>query len=245
MYLIAELSNQFWGDIATAEQMILQAKMGGAHAAKIQLFDADALFGVSDRRYLSMTFEETRRLCDYSHRVGIEFFASFFDDERLRWCLDLDLPVLKIASILVEKEPELCQRAIATGRRTLVSLGRWDWRAKGLPFRGANVEYLYCVANYPATLDQIDLPEFGTSGIVGFSDHTIGTAASLYALARGAQVLEKHFTLSHSHQNATEQGHAGGMSFEELRAIRSFADAVEIIERRRASRRIASAGAAG
>jgi sialic acid synthase SpsE len=235
VYLISELHNQYSGDLHTAEQMILQSKMAGAHAVKVQLFDATRLYGTEERSYLSLTYDETKELQAYAKQLRIDFFASFFDEERLEWCLKLDLPILKIASITVERYPDLCERAVRTGKRVLMSLGKWDWKTRGLPFQAPNVEYLYCVAKYPALLEDIDLPDFRDSAFVGFSDHTIGTAASLYAIARGAQVIEKHFTLGHELQKSTEQAHAGGMTFGELAQIRVFSDAADILGRKGAA----------
>ena len=235
MYLISELHNQYGGDLHTAEQMILQSKLAGAHAVKVQLYDSMSLYGVREREYLSLTFDETRRLKEYADLMRIDFLASFFDERRLEWCLELDLPVLKIASITVEKDLALCERAIATGKRVLMSLGKWDWKARGLPFRDKNVEYLYCVAKYPASLEDIDMPDFTTSELVGFSDHTAGTAAAIYAIARGARVIEKHYTLSTSLQRSTEQAHLGAMTMTDLFTIRTFWDAMDVMQRRGAA----------
>jgi N,N'-diacetyllegionaminate synthase len=232
MYIISELHNQYSGDLGTAEQMILQSKLGGAQATKIQLYDPQRFYGNQRRQYLSLSFEQVRRLQEYAAMLRIDFFASFFDDERLDWCLKLEFPVLKIASVLLEKDLALCRRAVENGRRTLVSLGKWDWKARGMPFEASNVEYLYTVSKYPATLEEIEMPDFTTSRFAGYSDHTIGTTASLYAIARGARVLEKHYTISPSLQKETELAHAGAMTFDDLRAIRTFWDGMNVLSRR-------------
>jgi sialic acid synthase SpsE len=232
MYIISELHNQYSGDLGTAEQMILQSKLGGAQAVKVQLYDPMRLYGHRRRQYLSLSFDEARRLQDYATMLRIDFFASFFDDERLDWCLKLDFPVLKIASVLLERDLALCRRAVESGRRTLVSLGKWDWQARGVPFEAPNVEYLYTVSKYPATLEEIQMPDFTTSFFAGYSDHTIGTSAAFYAIARGTRVLEKHFTLSPSLQKETELAHAGSMTVDDLRAIRAFWDGVNVLTRR-------------
>ncbi|MBI3522155.1 MAG: N-acetylneuraminate synthase family protein [Chloroflexi bacterium] len=231
MYLIAELHNQYEGDISTAEQMILQSKMAGAHAVKLQLYDSQTLYGTAERAYLSLTFDETKRLKEYADLLRIDIFASFFDRERLQWCLELDFKILKIASITVERYPELCELAVATGRRVIMSLGKWDWKGQGMPFRAPNVEYLYCVAKYPALLEDVQMPDFRGSDFVGYSDHTVGISACLLAISRGAKVIEKHFTLSPSLQKSTAQAHLGSMRMDDLVAIRSFADDIEVMDR--------------
>jgi sialic acid synthase SpsE len=232
MYLISELHGQYGGDLATAEQMILQSKMFGAHAVKVQLYDPIRLNQNRRHQYLSLTFDQLKHLQAYAGTLGIDFFASFFDEQRLDWCLQLDFPVLKIASIALERYPDLCQAAVDTGKRTLVSLGTYDWQNQPPPFDAPNVEYLYCVAKYPATLEDIHLPDFRQSFFSGYSDHAPGTTASMVAIARGAEIVEKHFTLSHTLQKDTEKAHTCGMTFEELRAIRAFWDDVRILDRR-------------
>lgn len=229
MYLIAELHNQYGGDIGVAEQMILQCKLAGAHAVKVQLYDSQVLYGTKEREYLSLTFDEVSHLQEYARRVGIDFFASFFDEERLGWCLKLDFPVLKVASVALQRFPDLCERAVATGKRALISLGFHDWKNTPVPFDAPNVEYLHCVSKYPAMLEEVEMPDFDRSFFVGYSDHTIGTTACLYAIARGARVIEKHFTLSPSLQRSTERAHAGGMTLEDLRTIRVFWDGVRLL----------------
>ncbi len=232
MYLISELHGQYSGDLGVAEQMILQSKMAGAHAVKVQLYDPMRLNNNRRHHYLSLSFDELRRLKEYADMVRIDFFASFFDEERLEWCLQLEFPILKIASLALERYPDLCQKAVNTGKRTLVSLGMFDWQTRELPFDAPNVEYLYCVAKYPATLEDVEMPDFNTSFFSGYSDHTPGTTACMVAIARGAQIIEKHYTLGHSLQKETEKAHACSMTFEELRAIRAFWDDVRVMERR-------------
>lgn len=233
MYLIAEIHNQYGGDLGVAEQMILQAKMSGAHAVKIQLYDPAkrAMPGDDRRGYLELSFKETQRLKLFAEQLRIDFFASFFDEGRFDWCLELDFPVLKIASPVLVSHPDLVRRAVETGRRTIISLGFYDWKSRPLPFTAPNVEYLYCVSKYPATLEDLEMPDFQGSFFAGYSDHTIGVDACLYALARGARVLEKHFTLSPALQKSTELAHAGSMTAADLERIRTFGEAMQILQR--------------
>ena len=232
MYIVSEIHGQYSGDLNMAEQMILQSKMYGAHAVKVQLYDPMKLNKNSRHQYLSLSFDQLRALKDYAEMVRIEFFASFFDEERLEWCLRLDLPVLKIGSLAVERFPKLCQAAVATGKRTIVSLGKYNWQGQPLPFEAPNVEYLYCIAKYPATLEDINMPDFRQSLFSGYSDHTIGTTACMVAIARGARIIEKHFTLRHSLQKETEKAHTCSMTYEELQAIRGFWDDVCVMDKK-------------
>ena len=71
------------------------------------------------------------------------------------------------------------------------------------------------------------MPEAFNDKLVGYSDHTIGTAACKDAIKRGATVIEKHFTIDHSLQCDTESAHVCSMNYEELRDLRVFCDFFE------------------
>jgi len=152
--------------------------------------------------------------------LGIEFMASAFDTERLSWLEKLGVKRHKIASRSVYDE-EYVERVKATGKPVLVSMGwamdlegfgvdervREDFekRRKGqLPIAtinrvmygaGERVRLLYCISKYPTELNELkDFPQ-NYSFYDGFSDHTQGLTAAKAAIARGARVIEKHFTL--------------------------------------------------
>ncbi len=235
MYLIAELCGQHRGSMKLLEQMSLQAKMAGADAVKVQLYDTYSMPGEDRERweYLNISFDQLKSLKEYCDMLRIDLFASFFDEERLRWCVDLDLPVLKIASYIMKQWPELAEKAVATGRRTIISLGMFDWETTGAPFRANNAEYLYCVPKYPGTLEDLDrLPNFRNDPIFsGYSDHTPGNAAVYKAIINGAKIIEKHFTLSHNLQRDTEKGHFCAMDASQLREISLFAMENELLSK--------------
>src|SRR3989339_1448319 len=125
-YIISELHGQYGGSLDVAEQMILQSKFGGANAVKIQLysgdFDPKSMNGDKPGDHLSLSYEEVKRLKAYADMLHIDFFASFFDEERMQWCVDLNLPILKVANWLSREKPEIMESAIATGKPVLVSL---------------------------------------------------------------------------------------------------------------------------
>jgi sialic acid synthase SpsE len=128
-------------------------------------------------------------------------------------------------------DPALCEAIIATGKPTLISLGMFPWQEKGMPFKGDTLVYFYCVSSYPSLLEEIKMPEFSAEGFLGYSDHTVGIAACLHAVSRGATYLEKHFTLNKSRQHETEKAHLGAMDMDELRQLRSLADDIARLRR--------------
>ena len=120
--------------------------------------------------------------------------ASVFDLERFGWTESLGVRRHKIASRAAQ-DKELCERILATGDETFVSLGFWS--GDQVPYDAPNARYLYCVPKYPCPYDDVALPRsFAESIYDGFSDHTIGIEAALVAVGRGARIIEKHFTLN-------------------------------------------------
>ena len=91
MFVISEIFPQHGGSLEVAEQMILQSKMAGADAVKVQLYGANQ-FG-AERAYLELNFDGLKRLKEYGERVGIDVFATPFTEERLEWCKELDLSI--------------------------------------------------------------------------------------------------------------------------------------------------------
>lgn len=219
MFIISEIFPQHGGCISAAEQMILQSKMGGADAVKVQLYPADLFPGTdgASRDYLELDFDGLKHLTTYADRVGISLFATAFDFERLDWCLKLDLPYMKVAARTNRENPKLVQAVLDTGKPTFLSVPS-DMHFDEV-LHAKHVSYLYCVMKYPATLEDMQMPDFRNSPYDGLSDHSIGIAASLWAFAHGAQKFEKHFTLSTGDQCRTEQAHAGSMTLEDLRQI--------------------------
>jgi sialic acid synthase SpsE len=232
-YIVSELHSQYGGNIRLAEQMILQSKMGGADAVKVQIYDSMKLFKNRDRDFLSLSFKEVVHLKKYADQLRIDFFASPFDIERLTWCLKLDFPVLKAANIATRELKDLCDSMVKTGKSVYVSLNKRQIAA-GKPYKEKNVHYLYTEPTYPATLEDVEIPDFNNSWFEGYSDHTIGLTAAFYALSRGAKIIEKHFTVDHSWQQALEKVHVASMDVHELQQLRGFARGIEILQRKTA-----------
>ena len=113
----------------------------------------------------------------------------------------------KIASRTVIENPDLVKKILAEGKETFVSLGMWENKIK--PFlEFSNIKYLWCKSLYPTAIwDLKGFPEkFNFNTYHGISDHTVGYEVSLLAISRGAQIVEKHFTLDKS--DTTIRDHA-------------------------------------
>ncbi len=225
MFVISEISPQFGGKVEVAEQMILQSKMAGADAIKVQLY-TETQFG-EERAYLSMPFEQLERLKKFADNLNIPLFATPFTMDRLDWCLKLKLPYLKVAARMHREMPDLVQAIMDQNIPTFVSIPSDQDPNEVEKFDHAT--YLYCVVKYPTRVDEFSMPDFNNSCFEGISDHTLGNSGALYASAHGAKYLEKHFTLRHSHQFVTEQAHLGSMDTRDLALIKNTAKEFETI----------------
>ena len=225
MFIISEISPQFHGDLEIAEQMILQSKLYGANAVKVQLYEEDQ-FGI-ERSYLSMKYEELKSLKSYADSLKIPLFATPFTSERLKWCLDLNLKYLKVAARMHKEMPDLTKEILEENITTFVSIPS-DMDENSITIY-ENAIYLYCIVKYPTRIDEVSIPNFKNSIFKGISDHSIGNSAALFASAMGAKYLEKHFTLRNSNQFITEQAHLGAMTMNDLNEINNTTREFEII----------------
>lgn len=225
MFIISEIFPQHGGDLEVAEQMILQSRMGGADAVKVQLYPAD-MFG-KERAYLELTYEGLKRLKGYADHIGIDFFATPFTEERLQWCVDLNLKYLKVAARMHKENLDLVEKIMSKEITTFVSIPS-DFDTKNVK-KYKHAVYLYCTLKYPTPLDEVSLPDFSKSIFAGISDHSLGNAYALYAAAHGAKYLEKHFTLSRSLQKETEKAHLGAMTMNDLSLIKTISTEFELI----------------
>jgi sialic acid synthase SpsE len=219
--IIAELHPQHGGDLGVLREMIRRAARSGATAAKIQLYDAPALLGSHDWDYLQISRPQAEQIAAWCEEERIEFMASVFDEQRLDWCEKLGVRRHKIASRTVADNPALCRAILSVGKETLVSLGRWSESRKPFP-DFPRALYLHCIAKYPALLEDLKgFPaDFAAEGLGGYSDHTVGLDAPLLAIARGAWLIEKHFTFNKAIHRPTERAHVCSMTPDELAELR-------------------------
>ena len=225
MFIISEISPQFSGKVEVAEQMILQSKLAGADAIKVQLY-TDVQFG-AERAYLSMSYLDLERLKNFADNLNIPFFATPFTLDRLDWCLKLKFPFLKVAARMHLESPDLVKEIMKQNIPTFVSIPS-DLNPN-LVQKYDHATYLYCVVKYPTRVDEFSMPDFNKSCFEGISDHSLGNSGALYASAHGATYLEKHFTLQNSHQFITEQAHLGAMTMNDLILIKNISKEFQIL----------------
>ena len=227
--IICELHPQFYGSMDALKRMVLQSKIGGASYVKLQLYDTLKIHGNNDRSYIEITEKEFYEINEYCKGIGIELTASVFNEERIDWCEKIDMKMYKVASRSVD-DSKLCEKIISTNKPVIISLGMYDWKKNNVPYSSKNVNYLYCVSEYPTMLEKIEMPDFKNSFFHGYSDHTLGINACLYAASKGARLIEKHFSLNKSLQNSTQKAHVCSMDMNELSILKAYCESIQLLE---------------
>jgi sialic acid synthase SpsE len=200
MEIIAEIGQNHNGDMNLAIELIKEAKLNGADVAKFQLYNAKKLFPKKGNVWYEynckteISKKDFYRLVEACDKYDIEFMASVFDEERVEWLEEVDVKRYKIASRTIN-DKSLIKKISSTKKEVLVSLGMWNEKSlPDLPIE--NIKFLYCKSIYPTPISLYNFNEIDFNIYDGFSDHSIGITASKIALARGANIIEKHFTLS-------------------------------------------------
>jgi len=211
VFIVAEIGLNHCGDLKIALESVKVAAESGADAVKFQIFKADELYSKKDKYYklfkaLELPREAWEKIANFAEKQNILFAASVFDEESVDLLSELDAPFFKIASGDITHIPLIKYIArknkpviLSTGMSTI---GEIEEALNAIYSEGnRDVILLHCVSRYPANYSELNLRAINTlkntfKVPVGFSDHTIGILASLAAVALGANVIEKHFTIN-------------------------------------------------
>jgi len=225
-YIIAEIGSNHNGDMDLARELINSAQECGCDAVKFQSWTPESLisegeykrnqkyndspqkhFGslreMVEKYYLRE--EQHYELKEYCDQIGIDFCSTPFSPQEVDLLDKLDVPFFKIASMDINNI-RLLSHISKLNRPAIMSTGMADFseieQAVSV-FENSNAELvlLHCVSIYPPKYNHINLNNIRMLNEyfevpVGFSDHTIGTSIPLAAVALGAKVIEKHFTLN-------------------------------------------------
>jgi len=226
-YCIAEVGINHNGDLALAKRMIEVAKEAGADAVKFQTFKAEEFCGDPEQPFtyrsqgnsvtesmLAMfrrhefSPEQWRDIKLHSDSVGIAFFSTPQNRPDLDLLMSIGVPAIKVGSddftnlpllrgYAAEKLPLILSCGMSDLAEVHQALDAVGW------FDGYPLALLLCTSQYPTPPEDVNIAKLTTLQqafpglLVGFSDHTRGPLAAALAVARGARIFEKHFTLDH------------------------------------------------
>jgi len=223
-FMVAEVGVNHNGDLSLAHRLIDAARAAGADAVKFQNYRTKDFIASSDLTYSYLSngqirsepqkhmferyeldneqFAELKAHCD---DLGVIFFSTPTSIEGLAFLTKLGVPLLKngsdflthvglIAAMAASTIPTILSTGMATPEEIDDAVG--TFRAAG----GTDLVLLHCTSTYPAPMEELNLARIPALSHryacpVGFSDHSLGPVAAIGAVAMGACIIEKHFTL--------------------------------------------------
>jgi N,N'-diacetyllegionaminate synthase len=243
-FVIAEAGVNHNGRLDLAMQLVDAAVEAHADAVKFQTFKAIKLVTATAPkaeyqsrntrdngpqldmlRKLELSEEHHRQLIEHCNQRGILFLSTPFDHDSADLLATLDLPAFKISSGDLTNLPLL--EHISRKRKPIIlstgmsTLGEVEDAVQTMQSSGADFALLQCVSNYPAEPEESNLRAMGTLQMafnvpVGYSDHTLGSEVCFAAVAMGACIVEKHFTLD---RNLPGPDHVASAEPQELRDL--------------------------
>ena len=222
-FIIAEMSGNHNQSLERALEIVDAAALAGAHAIKLQTYTADTItmkgaYTIHDENSLwngkelhelyqqaYTPWEWHQPIFERAKEKGLIAFSSPFDETAVDFLETLDVPAYKIASFENTHLPLI--RKVAQTRKPIIistgvsSISDIDETVRLLRKEGCeNFILLKCTSTYPATPENTNIntiPHLSNlyNCLVGLSDHTMGIGVSVAAVALGARVIEKHFTL--------------------------------------------------
>ena len=241
VFIIAEAGINHNGDLETAEKMVLAAKKCGADAIKFQSLKAEELIieeaGKAEHIKGKQSFFEMikswelsendyKKLADFAKKEGIIFFASVFGKQSLNIMKKAGMPLYKIASCDLNNH-FLLKEVAKTRKPVIISTGMGDIKeikeaVKILEKGSKKIGILHCVSLYPPEAQELNLQRIQLlekifpKYVIGYSDHTLDILAPAAAVALGANIIEKHFTLDKNMPGPDQPSSADPAEFKKM-----------------------------
>jgi len=242
-FIIAEAGSNHDGKLEQAKKLIDVAVSAGADAVKFQSFKADKIAAKTKDdivkidiagaktlfdlyKNLELPQEWLEELIEYAEEQGIIFLSTPFDEESADILDEIGVPAFKIASFELVHLPLL--RHVARKNKPIIlstgmaNLGEIEEAINVILSEGNNkIILLHCGIGYPLPMEAVNLAAMETlrqtfSCPVGYSDHTMGITIPIAAVSRGANVIEKHFTIN---RNLPGPDHSFAVEPDELKAM--------------------------
>ena len=254
--IIAEAGVNHNGDLNTALKLCDAAKEAGADVVKFQTWKTETIItktvaqaeyqkdntGVQESQYdmlkrLELSYADFRKIKEYCDSIGILFASTADEAESLDFLISIGIPFIKIGSGEIgnisylrymgsKKMPII----LSTGMSSLADI---DISIQALREGGAtDITLLHCTTSYPCAFENVNLNAMNTIRDafklpVGYSDHTLGSTVAIAAVAMGARVVEKHFTLDKNMEGPDHKASSTPDEFKEyVKAIRDIESAM-------------------
>lgn len=209
-YIIAEIGLNHGGNVEKGKMLIDSAAQSGADAVKFQTYLTEKRAPKRNRgvfeilKKLELPFDAFAEFKTHAEAAGVAFFSTVFDDESLKYLEGIGCSMYKVASFDVANK-ELLRAIARTGKPVVMSVGMAEreeiLNAYGILREGTDrIAILHCISSYPLVEDQAALSNIPWlkneyDCVIGYSDHTPGIEVPLYAVAAGAQIIEKHYRI--------------------------------------------------
>ena len=243
-FIIAEIGVNHAGSVELAKEMIDAAKKSGANAVKFQTFTADKLVSsktpkvkyqesTTDKneshyemiKSLEFAYEDHIPVFEHCKRLDIDFISTPYDVESAQFLVSIGVEIFKTASAdivdlslhrFIAQHAELA--IVSTGMATL---GEVEKVVKIYHQYNCKLTLLHCVSNYPCAIESLNLKVIKTLKNaffcdVGYSDHAVGPLPAVVAIALGATIVEKHFTLDKNMVGPDHKASSDPKEFAEL-----------------------------
>ena len=218
VFIVAEIGNNHEGDFDVAQELIRQASIVGADAVKFQTYLPELYVSSEDQerlerlRKFQFNFEQFQSLEEFSREQDIIFFSTPFD---LVSAEELN----KFQSLFKVSSGDntyirLLEKVASFKKPTIVSSGLASIKDLELVYKIwskmnaiKKLAILHCVSSYPVPIEEAnllaisELKKVFPDVVIGYSDHTLGIQASCSAVAMGARIIEKHFTIDKNYSD--------------------------------------------
>lgn len=218
-FIIAEAGSNYNGDKTLAKELIDVAVEAGADAVKFQTYSAETLYSRKTPKFskddmkpydliksIELPREWQSELAEYADKRGIYFMSTPFDYAAVDELEAIGVPAFKIASFTIV-DLEFLKYVASKGKPMIISTGMAslgeieDVLSTVKEVGNDDIVLLHCNSVYPTPVNIVNLRAMDTMRTafkcpIGFSDHTLGITIPIAAVSRGANVIEKHFTLS-------------------------------------------------
>ena len=215
-FIVAEVGNNHEGKLSNAYKLIDKAKDSGVDAVKFQTYDLKNFYSrdtdkkrIKQLKKFQLSHNSIIKLSKYAKKLGLVFFSTPLDVESAIF-LNKVQKIFKISSGDNDFF-KLIEKVLTFNKPIIISTGMMDFNTlkklydfiKKKKFKN-QICFLHCVSSYPVPIKELNLNTIKflkkklPKCIIGYSDHSIGIEACINAAAMGAQIIEKHFTLSHN-----------------------------------------------